>query len=172
MFASHNVLLPDGTYTAPGQALVEDSAAFQAALRALNEEFGSDSKGLSLVDLGCLEGGYAVGFARAGYNVTGVEFGGFVGATKDRKTIYDVFGNVYKSGTKYPPGWFGYSDRGQPIEVSSSGSGATASGAHAILAEERILGLYPFADIPPNFDYNYYTPDKGGKQPSDPFKKP
>jgi SAM-dependent methyltransferase len=72
-FSSHNVLLPDGTYTAPGLPLVAESQCCVAALRALYEEFGENHEGLTLADLGSLEGGYAAEFARAGFEVTGFE---------------------------------------------------------------------------------------------------
>lgn len=74
-FASHNIVLPDGTQTAPGMPLVADAAACRAALRELGRHFADDVELLrpTLADLGCLEGGYAVEFARAGYNVTGFE---------------------------------------------------------------------------------------------------
>jgi SAM-dependent methyltransferase len=72
-FSSHNVLLPDGTYTAPGLPLVAESQCCIAALRALYEEFGENHTGITIADLGSLEGGYAAEFARAGYEVTGFE---------------------------------------------------------------------------------------------------
>lgn len=73
VFSSHNVLLPDGTETAPGMPLVADSQACLAGLRELDKVFGDARKGVTVADLGSLEGGYAAEFARAGYSVTGFE---------------------------------------------------------------------------------------------------
>jgi SAM-dependent methyltransferase len=72
-FSSHNVLLPDGTETAPGLPLVAESQGCIAALRALYEEFGENHTGVTVADLGSLEGGYAAEFARAGFEVYGIE---------------------------------------------------------------------------------------------------
>jgi hypothetical protein len=97
-------------------------------------------------------------------NTHPVEQGGFVGYTADRKSIYQVYGDVYKGGKNQPPpGWFGYNAKGVPVFVSELGSGHNATGQHAIIAEENILAWYPFTDIPPNFAYNYYSPAHGGK---------
>lgn len=71
-FTSHNTLLPDGTYTAPSQPVVAASGACHAALTYLGEQFTTPA-GVTVADLGCLEGGYAAEFARAGYDVTGIE---------------------------------------------------------------------------------------------------
>lgn len=71
-FTSHNILLPDGTQTAPGRPLVAGSGACRAALRYLAAEFGS-RRDITVADLGCLEGGYAAEFARAGYTAVGIE---------------------------------------------------------------------------------------------------
>lgn len=73
MFSSHNIVLPDGTQTAPGLPLVSDSYACCAALRELNKVFGDARDGVTVADLGSLEGGYAAAFASAGYDVTGFE---------------------------------------------------------------------------------------------------
>lgn len=73
MFSSHNVVLPDGTQTAPNLPLVCDADACKAALRELNRVFGDTRDGVTVADLGSLEGGYAAAFARAGYDVTGFE---------------------------------------------------------------------------------------------------
>ncbi len=73
-FSSHNIVLPDGTQTAPQFPLVARSAACQAALHELNQAFeAADRAQVTIADLGCLEGGYAAEFARAGYDVTGIE---------------------------------------------------------------------------------------------------
>lgn len=85
------------------------------------------------------------------YNTTSVAQGGFVGPAADRKTIYQVYGDVYSGGFK-PPGWFGYTTSGIAIEFSSTGSEALAKGVNAIGAEQNVLARYPFADKPPNFN--------------------
>ena len=70
MFTAHNIRLPDGTETLPGVPLTADTGICQAALRDLNLAL---PVGGSVADVGCLEGGYAVEFARAGFDVLGVE---------------------------------------------------------------------------------------------------
>jgi SAM-dependent methyltransferase len=73
-FTSHNVRLLDGSETAPGQVMVADSGICRAALHELELAFGKEAHGdVTVADLGCLEAGYAAEFARAGYDVTGVE---------------------------------------------------------------------------------------------------
>jgi SAM-dependent methyltransferase len=82
-FTSHNIALPDGTLTRPGAPLLADTGICQAALRDLDLAFPgrwrSQAPGdprrwtPAVADLGCLEGGYAVEFARAGYDVMGIE---------------------------------------------------------------------------------------------------
>jgi SAM-dependent methyltransferase len=73
-FTGHNIRLPDGTETFPdAECLVEDSGRFRAAHRMLNLVFPGGLAGKTIADLGCLEGGHAVGFARLGMNATGFE---------------------------------------------------------------------------------------------------
>jgi SAM-dependent methyltransferase len=73
-FTAHNIRLADGTETFPeAQCLVEDGGRFRAARRMLNLVFPGGVAGKTIADLGCLEGGYAVGFARLGMNATGFE---------------------------------------------------------------------------------------------------
>jgi hypothetical protein len=50
-----------------------DSACFRSAEQVVNLVYPGDKSGLKLVDLGCLEGGYSVGFARLGFDVLGIE---------------------------------------------------------------------------------------------------
>ena len=69
-FTAHNIALPDGSETLPGVTLVADTGICRAALRAFGLFL---HPGARIADLGCLEGGYAVAFARAGYRVTGIE---------------------------------------------------------------------------------------------------
>src|SRR5215471_9864551 len=72
-FTAHNIRLDNGVQTYPAAGLIEEGERFQAAKRMLNLVFSNGLRGKSIVDLGCLEGGYATGFARLGMNVTGIE---------------------------------------------------------------------------------------------------
>jgi SAM-dependent methyltransferase len=72
-FTAHNVILPDGQETAPGLTPIADTDLCQAALSYLASAFPAGPAGIWVADLGCLEGGYAVEFARARYNVLAVE---------------------------------------------------------------------------------------------------
>jgi 2-polyprenyl-3-methyl-5-hydroxy-6-metoxy-1,4-benzoquinol methylase len=73
-FTNHNIRLDDGTFTKPemGQSM-ESYAWFVSARRILETVFPGDRQKVRLVDLGCLEGGYAVEFARMGFQVLGIE---------------------------------------------------------------------------------------------------
>lgn len=74
VFTEHNIRLDDGTETFPAAGfLIEKGGRFQAAQRMLNLVFSNDLQGKRIADLGCLEGGYTVGFARLGMNATGIE---------------------------------------------------------------------------------------------------
>jgi SAM-dependent methyltransferase len=73
-FTAHNVRLADGSETLPEAGwLIADSPWTQAALRSLRLFYGTRLAGRTIVDLGCLEGGYTVEFARAGMRATGLE---------------------------------------------------------------------------------------------------
>lgn len=73
-FTAHNIRLRDGSETLPEAGwLIADSPWTQAALRTLRLFYGGDLTGKSIVDLGCLEGGYTMEFARSGMCATGVE---------------------------------------------------------------------------------------------------
>lgn len=73
-FTAHNVRLDDGTCTIPTvSTTIDNSLWFKSAKRALNLAFGGELKGRSIVDLGCLEGGYATEFARLGMDALGIE---------------------------------------------------------------------------------------------------
>ena len=73
-FIAHNIRLIDGTETYPAAGyLLEEAGRFQAAKRMLNLVFPEGLSGKRIADLGCLEGGYATGFARLGMNATGIE---------------------------------------------------------------------------------------------------
>lgn len=73
-FTAHNILLSDGSTTIPGQQLLCESEQCVAFLRTIKAFFPNRSPDtIHIVDLGCLEGGYSVEFARHGYNVIGIE---------------------------------------------------------------------------------------------------
>ena len=73
-FTAHNIRLDDGTLTVPACPWeVSQDAWFKAAKRALTLAFPGGLAGVRLVDLGCLEGGYATEFARLGMEVLGIE---------------------------------------------------------------------------------------------------
>jgi SAM-dependent methyltransferase len=73
-FTAHNIRLDNGTFTKPenGSDMTSDQW-FVSARALLNSLFPGDKSRYRLVDLGCLEGGYAVEFARLGFQVTGLE---------------------------------------------------------------------------------------------------
>lgn len=73
-FTAHNIRLDDGTLTKPdvGHSM-EAYPWFVSARRILETVFPGDKKHLRLADLGCLEGGFAVEFARMGFQVLGIE---------------------------------------------------------------------------------------------------
>ena len=73
-FTAHNIRLDNGTFTKPevGQSMEADPWC-AAARRILETVFPGQKSQLRLADLGCLEGGYAVEFARMGFQVLGVE---------------------------------------------------------------------------------------------------
>lgn len=70
-----NVVLADGSRTQPDKPeLHEDLGEFKATLRTLAALFPDrEPSTVSIVDVGCLEGGYTFGFARAGYQTLGLE---------------------------------------------------------------------------------------------------
>lgn len=73
-FSSHNIRLDNGTRTKPDAKFkLESHPWFISAKRIIETVFPGDKKNVSLADLGCLEGGYAVEFARMGLDVLGVE---------------------------------------------------------------------------------------------------
>ena len=73
-FTAHNIRLDDGTLTKPDRGYsMEAYPWFVSARRILETVFPGDKKALRLADLGCLEGGYAVEFARMGFQVLGIE---------------------------------------------------------------------------------------------------
>lgn len=73
-FTSHNIVLDDGVLTRPESKLtISEEPWFKSAKRALEMVFPGNKRKFSIVDLGCLEGGYSVEFARMGFNALGVE---------------------------------------------------------------------------------------------------
>jgi 2-polyprenyl-3-methyl-5-hydroxy-6-metoxy-1,4-benzoquinol methylase len=73
-FTAHNIRLSDGSETLPAQGYVlADTPTCISTIRTLNALYGPDLSGKSMVDLGCLEGGYAVEFARLGMDSLGIE---------------------------------------------------------------------------------------------------
>ena len=74
-FTSHNIRLDDGSYTKPDVGYSMDVHPwFLAAKRILDATFPGDKSHLRIVDLGCLEGGYTVEFARLGMTMTVCSF--------------------------------------------------------------------------------------------------
>src|SRR5438045_4466239 len=72
-FTAHNIRLDDGTTTMPDKLYtMEHHPHFAAAKRFLSVLL-PDAARLRLADLGCLEGGYSVEFARLGFDVLGIE---------------------------------------------------------------------------------------------------
>lgn len=72
-FTSHNIAL-GYAQTRPGTPLLSNTGTCHAALRTLKAAFpGWAPEAIHVADLGCLEGGYAVAFARAGYQAQGIE---------------------------------------------------------------------------------------------------
>jgi SAM-dependent methyltransferase len=73
-FTAHNLILADGTPSIPGQRLLEENPLPQAVLRTLDSFFPDRAGGeFSIVDLGCLEGGYTALFARSGFTALGID---------------------------------------------------------------------------------------------------
>lgn len=74
-FESHSIELPDGTRTMPREPLLREKAICRSALRSLAAfvPIADPARPPRVIDLGCREGGYALEFARAGYEVLGLE---------------------------------------------------------------------------------------------------
>jgi SAM-dependent methyltransferase len=73
-FTAHNVRLDDGTVTIPGSSeLLDETPWFKTACGILETVFPGDRSQLRIADVGCLEGGYATGFARMGFQTLGIE---------------------------------------------------------------------------------------------------
>jgi len=73
-FTHHNIRLDDGSFTKPEIGfLTSEFPWFLAAKRAIEVTFQDGMAGKRIVDLGCLEGGYTVEFARMGFEALGIE---------------------------------------------------------------------------------------------------
>ena len=73
-FTSHNIRLDNGSFTKPDMRYSIDTHGWiVSARRLLDTVFPGDKNHYRLADLGCLEGGLAVEFARMGFQVLGVE---------------------------------------------------------------------------------------------------
>jgi Methyltransferase domain len=73
-FTSHNIRLDDGSFTKPDAGPSMDLHPwFLAAKRIIDVTFPGDKSRIKLIDLGCLEGGYTVEFARLGLNALGLD---------------------------------------------------------------------------------------------------
>lgn len=73
-FTAHNIRLDDGTFTKPESTRsMADEPWFMSARGILETVFPGDKSQLRLADVGCLEGGFAVEFARMGFQVLGIE---------------------------------------------------------------------------------------------------
>ena len=73
-FTAHNIRLDDGRRTIPDAPLLtEEWAGFHSLRRVLDLVFPAGKENHRIADLGCLEGGYSVGFARMGFEAVGIE---------------------------------------------------------------------------------------------------
>ena len=73
-FTAHNIRFADGSVTMPEQDhLLADVPWCHAAKRVMTLLYGASTQGKRIADLGCLEGGYALEFARMGYDALGIE---------------------------------------------------------------------------------------------------
>lgn len=73
-FTAHNIRLDDGTQTYPAAGWsMEQSGILCAVRRTLGLVYPGGLAGKSIVDVGCLEGGFTTEFARLGMQATGIE---------------------------------------------------------------------------------------------------
>ncbi len=73
-FTAHNIVLPDGEQTCPTEPNIESLARARAMLRTMALVFANrEPSSVRVADIGCLEGGFSVVLARAGYETVGIE---------------------------------------------------------------------------------------------------
>lgn len=73
-FTGHNIRLDDGTFTISESARSMDQHPWFISARGILETvFPGDKSQFRVADIGCLEGGYSVEFARLGFQVLGIE---------------------------------------------------------------------------------------------------
>ena len=73
-FTAHNIRLDDGTCTIPEQPWqMQDLPLMKFVRQFLRLAFPAGVAGKRIVDLGCLEGGYAVALARDGFDTLGID---------------------------------------------------------------------------------------------------
>lgn len=73
-FTAHNIRLDDGTQTFPPAGITMDVHPITRSVTALlRTVYPTGLSGHSIIDVGCLEGGYATEFARLGMTSTGLE---------------------------------------------------------------------------------------------------
>jgi SAM-dependent methyltransferase len=73
-FTAHNIRLDDGTSTITSDAGSMDEHALTLGVkRVLHVLYPEGLTGKTIVDVGCLEGGYTTAFARMGMTATGIE---------------------------------------------------------------------------------------------------
>lgn len=73
-FTAHNIRLDNGELTMPASpAEFSQQPVLRSAKRFLHTLFPGGFRGRRIADLGCLEGGYAVEFARMGFDAVGIE---------------------------------------------------------------------------------------------------
>jgi len=74
VFTAHNVRLDNGQETKPDESnTVDQFPWFVSTGKLIDTVFPGSKKGVSVVDLGCLEGGYTAEFARMGMDSLGIE---------------------------------------------------------------------------------------------------
>lgn len=73
-WTAHNIRLTTDIVTRPGEPdFMETDLRLRAILRALTLLYRNRLAGLSVADLGCLEGGFSLALAQRGMNVLGIE---------------------------------------------------------------------------------------------------